>query len=47
MAMSNLAGTYIMLGRPRDALPLLERVLELFRRALPEDHPDIGVVLLS
>ena len=45
--MSNLAGTYIMLGRPQDALPLLERVLELYRRALPEDHPDIGVVLPS
>ncbi len=45
--MSNLAGTYIMLGRPQDALPLLERVLELYRRALPEDHPDIGMVLPS
>ena len=45
--MSNLAGTYAMLGRPQDALALFERVLELYRRALPEDHPDIGVVHAS
>ncbi len=45
--MSNLAGTYIMLGRPQDALALLERVLELYQRALPEDHPNIGAVHAS
>ncbi len=41
-AMGNLAGTYSELGRHSDALVFRERVLELRRRVLPEDHPDIG-----
>ena len=40
--MSNLALTYSALGRHEDALAMEERVLELHRRVLPEDHPDIG-----
>ena len=42
--MSNLAMTYGALGRHADALALQEKVLEFRRRALPEDHPDIGEV---
>ncbi len=42
--MHNLANTYGALGRHADALVLQEKVLELFRRDFPEDHPDIGEV---
>ena len=42
LAMGILASTYSALGRHEDALAMNERVLELFRRVLPEDHPDIG-----
>ena len=42
--MSNLARTYLALGRHADALVLQEKVLEFQRRVLPEDHPDIGEV---
>ena len=41
-AMSNLASTYSDLGRHNEALAMRERVLELYRRVLPEDHPSIG-----
>ena len=40
--MDNLASTYGALGRHSDALAMRERVLEFYRRVLPEDHPDIG-----
>ena len=40
--MGNLAGTYSALGRHEDALAMKERVLELYRRVLPEDHSEIG-----
>jgi hypothetical protein len=40
--MGNLAETYTALGRHADALAMRERVLELFRRVLPANHPDIG-----
>ena len=40
--MGHLALTYSALGRHKDALAMKERVLELNRRVLPEDHPDIG-----
>ena len=40
--MAHLAATYSALGRHEDALAMQERVLELYRRVLPEDHPDIG-----
>ena len=40
--MNNLAATYFNLGRHADALAMQERVLEIRRRVLPEDHPDIG-----
>ncbi len=43
-AMDNLAVTYSELGRHADALVLFERVLELYRRVLPEGHPRIGEV---
>ncbi len=42
-AMSNLASTYRQLGRHQDALVLQEKTLDLFRRVLPENHPDLGV----
>jgi len=37
-----LAGTYSALGRHQDALIMEENTLQLLRRVLPEDHPDIG-----
>ena len=40
--MNNLAVEYINLGRLHDALSMQEQSLELYRRALPENHPDIG-----
>ena len=40
--MNNLAISYDALGRYADALVLHEKVLELRRRILLEDHPDIG-----
>jgi hypothetical protein len=40
--MINLATTYSELGRHADALAMCEQVLELQRRVLPADHPDIG-----
>ncbi len=40
--MCNLASTYRALGRHADALAMGERALELQRRVLPADHPDIG-----
>ena len=40
--MGSLAATYSNLGRHNEALAMRERVLEFFRRVLPEDHPDIG-----
>ncbi len=43
-AMSNLATTYSALGRHQDALVMLEKTLEEFRRVLPENDPDIGMM---
>ena len=40
--MSNLASAYAALGRNEDALALDERVLQFMRRALPENHPNLG-----
>ncbi len=40
--MANLAMSYSNLGRFEDALAMEESVLELRRRVLPENHPDIG-----
>jgi hypothetical protein len=42
--MANLAMTYSELWRHRDALVLQEKTLEFYRRVLPENHPDIGVM---
>jgi hypothetical protein len=42
LAMHNLADTYNQLGQHKDALVLQEKTLELRRRALPANHPDIG-----
>ncbi len=42
--MNNLANTYGELGRYTDALDLREKVLKIFQRVLPEDHPNIGEV---
>ena len=43
-AMSNLAATYNALGRHQDALVMLEKTLEEFRRVLPENDPEIGMM---
>ncbi len=40
--MNHLASTYRALGRHLDALAMLEQVLELWRRVLPANHPNIG-----
>ena len=40
--MGNLADSYSSLGRHVDALVMQERVLELYRRVLPENDPEIG-----
>ncbi len=41
-AMNNLSNVYTALGRHQDALAMGEQTLELWRRALPENHPNIG-----
>jgi tetratricopeptide (TPR) repeat protein len=41
-AMVRLAETYSCLKRHQDALALKEKVLQHYRRVLPENHPDIG-----
>ncbi len=41
--MSNLANAYNALGRHQDALVLQEKLLEVWRRVLPENHPNLGV----
>jgi len=43
-SMSLLGNTYSALGRHQDSLVLQEKTLELHRRVLPENHPDIGVM---
>ena len=40
--MGNVASMYSLLGMHGDALVLKEKVLQIFRGALPEDHPDIS-----
>ena len=40
--MGNLASSYSNLGRHSDALAMQERVVEFYRRVLPENHPEIG-----
>ena len=42
--MNNLAVTHSDLGRYSDALVMQEKVLEIYQRVLPEDHPNIGDV---
>ncbi len=42
-AMGSLASAYNELGRHQDAVVLKEKTLEIQRRVLPENHPDIGV----
>ena len=41
-SMNNLANTYGALGRHQDALALLEKALDFFRRVLPQNHPHIA-----
>ena len=45
--MHNLAVSYADAGRHEDALVLHEKTLELRRRILPENHPDIGDVVMG
>jgi hypothetical protein len=40
--MNNLAETYRALGRHADALAMGKQALELRRRVLPANHPEIG-----
>ena len=41
-SMNNLAETYGALGRHQESLVLKEQAVELLRRWLPENHPEIG-----
>ncbi len=45
--MCNVASVYSILGRQEDALMLHEQTLELKRRVLPENHPDIALSCLK
>jgi len=45
-AMNSLAVTYGELGLHQDALELRDKTLEFLQRVLPENHPDIGAMLL-
>ncbi len=40
--MNNLAISLKNVGRPNEALEMNKKTLELYRRLLPENHPDIG-----
>jgi hypothetical protein len=40
--MNNLAETYGSLGRHHESVVLKEQAVELLRRWLPENHPEIG-----
>ena len=42
--MCDLVASYGLLERYAEALVLEEQVLEIRRRVLPEDHPDIGEI---
>ncbi len=44
--MNSLAVTYGELGLHQDALELRDKTLEFLQRVLPENHPDIGAMLL-
>ena len=46
-AMHNLGAYYMELGRHQDAVVVQEKLLELWRRVLPDDHPNIGLNWLS
>jgi hypothetical protein len=43
--MGNVASTYSSLGMHHEALELKQKVLQILKRSLPSDHPDIGVSL--
>ena len=40
--MNNLAVSLKNVGRPNEAHEMNKKVLEFYRRVLPENHPDIG-----
>lgn len=42
-AMANVGMSHMEQGRYQEALVLMEKALELMRRNLPENHPQIGV----
>jgi hypothetical protein len=44
-SMGNVASTYSSLGMHHEALELKQKVLQILKRSLPSDHPDIGVSL--
>lgn len=45
-AMNNVAGTLAELGRHAEAVELFEKTLAFRQRILPENHPDIGDLVL-
>ncbi len=45
--MGNVASTYSALGRLADALVLHEQTLQIKRRVMPENHPDIATSCLN
>jgi hypothetical protein len=44
--MVNVSNAYVALGRHQEALMMGEKTLELHQRVLPENHPDIGEMVL-
>ncbi len=45
-SMGNLGSTYMALGRHQYALAMNEKTLELMRRVLPQNQPNIGASTL-
>ena len=45
--MVTLATSYSELGRHQNALAMREQALEIQRRVLHKDHPNIGVICLQ
>jgi hypothetical protein len=41
-SLNNLANTYHLLGRIEEAAVMMEEALQIGRRKLPENHPEIG-----
>lgn len=45
--MNNLALTYSNLGRHEDALAFIQTAINILRRELPDDHPNLGEIIVA